>query len=650
MNRSQVNDEYLAAQKLGQKEYRKRMNAGQYPYLQVLDELLQNAETEGQLPLGLVEIPLDRVVGTKTAGRTAAFAANFMPLLEPNTEFAGKWMNLCAAHLEEGIRDPIRCFEYMGRFYVQEGNKRASVLRYFDAGSITAYVTRVVPRWADTPEVRQYYEFLEAWPCIKAYFLTFSQAGGYARFQKAIGKAPGEEWTDEDRAEVRSLLGQVERACRDKLQRATAGDALLLLLRRYPYKDLTQYTPAQMEKAVQAVWDDILTLETPDPVKVSTAPAAPADNTLLEKTISIVRTNVAKLQVAFVNERTPQTSAWTNQHEFGRSQLEKTFPKQVRTVAYNDAVPHKNADELVEKAIADGADVVFTTSPQLVGASLRAAANHPKVRILNCSLDMPYATIRTYYTRVYEAKFITGAIAGAMADGNRIGYISSYPNFGAPACVNAFALGARMVNPRAQICLTWSSLPGDPMDQFAGQGIHIISGHDAPALGHPQKEFGTFQLSEGGEPLNLAAPYWHWGQFYVNVVRTILNGSWSKDKSGQDGRAVNYWWGMSSGVLDVLFSRELPAGIRHLAEILRSGVISGGIDPFACRIVAQDGSVRNDGSHGFTPEQLLRMDWLCDAVEGSIPEYDELADYARPMYRLQGIHRDRLPAEKEAEL
>ncbi len=650
MDRNQANNEYLAAQKLGQREYWRRMIAGQYPYLQVLEDLLQNTETEGQLPLGLVEIPLNRVVGTRTAGRKAAFAANFMPLLDANTEFASKWVNLCAAHLEEGIRDPIHCIEYMGLFYVEEGNKRTSVLRYFNAGSVTANVTRVLPRWNDSQEVRLYYEFLEAWPSCKTYYLTFSQTGSYARFQKAIGKRPDEAWTDEDRKEVHFLLQQVEKACAGKLLRATAGDVLLLLLRRYPYKDMVDCTPAKMEDSIQAVWDDILAMESPDPVKVSTAPATPAENNLLDKILPKVRSSVSRLQIAFVNERTPQTSAWTNQHEFGRNQLEKTFSKQVTTIAYNNAIPHQNADELVEKAIEEGADVVFTTSPQLVGASLRAAAKHPKVRILNCSLDMPYASIRTYYTRVYEAKFITGAIAGAMSDSNRIGYISSYPNFGAPACINAFALGARMSNPRARIILTWSCLPGDPLQQLVGMGLNIISGHDAPVIGRPQKEFGTFQIVEGGTPLNLAAPFWHWGQFYINVVRTILDGSWSRDKSGVDGRAVNYWWGMNSGVLDVLFSRELPDGVRHLAEILRHGVISGGIDPFTCHIVAQDGKVKNDGSYTFTPEQLLRMDWLCDAVDGVIPEYDDLAEYAKPMYRLQGIHRDLLPAEKEAVL
>lgn len=58
----------------------------------------------------------------------------------------------------------------------------------------------------------------------------------------------------------------------------------------------------------------------------------------------------------------------------------------------------------------------------------------------------------------------------------------------------------------------------------------------------------------------------------------------------------------------------------------------------------------NEGRTGFTPEQILHMDWLCDAVEGHLPEFDELIDCARPMYRMQGIHRDRLPAEKEADL
>ena len=151
MNRNEGNELYLKAQKLALRDYREKMLAGQSPFLPVLDDILQNVPVENQIPLGQVDIPLNLLVGTKTTGRTAAFASNFMPLLDLKTEFATKWVNLCLSHLEEGIRDPIRCYEYMGRFYVQEGNKRVSVLKFFDASSILGNVTRVVPQYSDDP-------------------------------------------------------------------------------------------------------------------------------------------------------------------------------------------------------------------------------------------------------------------------------------------------------------------------------------------------------------------------------------------------------------------------------------------------------------------------------------------------------------------
>ena len=656
MTRTEALEEYVHAQRRAQREYREKIAAGQYPYLPVLDDILEKANVENQLPIGLVEVPMELLVGTKTAGRTAAFAANFMPLLGANTEFASKWVSLCQAHVEEGIRDPIRCFEYMGRFYVQEGNKRVSVLKYFQADSITANVTRVMPKYSDSPEVRLYYEFVEYYPLCGMYTLTFTQEGSFARLQKALGKAPGEKWTEDDRAEILSLYNWVKKAYFARggaSMRPTPGDVLLLLVRFYTLADLKKRSPAELTKALDAIWDDVLAIEKPVPVKLSTKPAEPGQAKLIDRILpAVIRPGAArkKIKVAFVNERTPETSTWTSQHEFGRSQLDGVFAGQVETRAYYNAVAGENADELVEQAIAEGADIVFTTSPKLVGASLRAALKHPESRILNCSVDMPYTSIRTYYTRVYEAKFISGAIAGAMSTGNRIGYVADYPNFGTPANINAFALGARMVNPRVRVDLQWSCLPGEPIRNFTAQGITVVSGRDTPTPNRPSREFGIFQIRPGGMLEDLASPFWHWGQFYENVVRSVLNGAWSKDQEGDERRAVNYWWGMNSGVMDVLFSRELPHDVRHLANILRQGIISGSIDPFACHIIAQDGTLMNEGHQGFPPEQILHMDWLCDAVDGHIPEYDELTEIAKPMYRMQGIHRDRLPVEKEADL
>jgi hypothetical protein len=75
--------------------------------------------------------------------------------------------------------------------------------------------------------------------------------------------------------------------------------------------------------------------------------------------------------------------------------------------------------------------------------------------------------------------------------------------------------------------------------------------------------------------------------------------------------------------------------------------MNGTIDPFRRRIIAQDGTVKNDGSRGLTPDEVLRMDWLCENVEGHIPGFEELEPFARPMARQLGIYRDKIPVQKE---
>ena len=154
MYRTEAIEEYRKALKAGQREYKELSAAGKAPYPAVLDELLPPTATQTVQQVGLVEIPMDQIVGTKSAGRISAFTAGFLPLLEEGSEFGVKWVTLCMAHLsDEGIREPIHCFEYLGRFYVQEGNKRVSVLKYFGAPRISATVTRILPENDGSPRM-----------------------------------------------------------------------------------------------------------------------------------------------------------------------------------------------------------------------------------------------------------------------------------------------------------------------------------------------------------------------------------------------------------------------------------------------------------------------------------------------------------------
>ena len=86
--------EYSRALKLGEKEYRACVANGEFPYIPALDDILRSTQVQTETDLGLVDIPLELIVGTKTVGRQNAFARNFMPIMNENTEFAMKWSHL----------------------------------------------------------------------------------------------------------------------------------------------------------------------------------------------------------------------------------------------------------------------------------------------------------------------------------------------------------------------------------------------------------------------------------------------------------------------------------------------------------------------------------------------------------------------------
>ena len=649
MNTQTAADEYIQALKAGQKEYKELSAAGKPTHPAVLDELLPENAAETVVDVGFVEIPSERIVGTKSAGRISAFTPTFKPLLDPKSEFAMKWVSLCAAHLgDTGITDPIVCYEYLGNFYVQEGNKRVSVLRSFDAPRIPGNVRRIMPPMSDEPRIRAYYEFLDFFKDAKLYCVQFRRPGDYAKLLSHLDKKMGDPWTEEERRTFRAYFHYFRDAFLSmdaRKEDVLPGEALLLWLELYPYEDLGKLSAAELKKSVAALWDDVISTTKEDAVKVQTKAEDDSKTNLVTRLVSGLDT----LNVAFIHQLNPDISAWVLGHEDGRAHIEEVFGDKIAVRSYFDANTTEAAEAKIEQAVADGAQVVFTTAPPLSTATLKAAVKYPKVRFLNCSVDQAYSSIRTYYGRIYEAKFITGAIAGAMAGDDRIGYIASYPIFGVPASINAFALGAQMTNPRAQIELRWSCVAGTPQADFLADGIRVVSNRDTPTQSKMYLDFcsyGTYLMDSRGGLISLASPVWVWGKFYEFVIRSILSGGWKRDKA--DTTALNFWLGMDSGVIGIGLSDKLPEGVRQMANLLKANIAAGQLDPFFRRIVAQDGTVKNDGTQHFTPEEVLHMDWLCDNVVGSIPPFEEILPISQKMVRQLGIYRDSIPPEKEA--
>lgn len=632
-------EDYSRAQKLGKKEYQSRMMRGLQPTLEVLDDILPPKGSYSEVPLGLVQIPSDQIVGTRTDGRSNAFASNFMPILKQNSEFARKWATLSTSHLEEGIREPIKAYEYMNKFYVLEGNKRVSVAKYFDVDSIPGTVIRIVPKRTNEKENVIYYEYMDFYNISKVNYLYMSKVGNFPKLQAALGKEQGEMWSDEDRENFSSVFYRFQMEYRarggDKLS-ITEGDAFLAFLGVYGYEELLEKTTSELNDLVGKTWEEFLLLEAEDVIDLKMDPTN-EKKPLLSR---ILPTSVSRLKAAFIYAKTPASSAWTYAHELGRLYLEQAFPDEITTFYYDNAT-QENIDDYIEAAINCGSNIIFTTSPSFAQASVKAAIENPEVRILNCSLNTSHRYIRTYYARMHEAKFLMGALAGALTTNDKLAYVGDYPIYGSIANINAFAIGAKMVNPRAKVYLEWSSMKDiDIAERLKEIGAGCISGKDMVIPEESTREFGLYTL-DGEHTRSLAMPLWHWGKFYEQLIRTIMDGTWKYDDNSYEKKAINYWWGMSAGVIDVICSKNIPAETKRLMELLKQSIVSQQFSPFSGILYSQNGMVQGDPKQRLTPEEIITMDWLAENVVGIIPKTEDLQEQAKPVTLQQGVNKEK---------
>lgn len=634
---------YKDALKSGQKEARACAFQGKSPCLPVLDDFVSSSAIATGIDLGLVQIPADQIVGTKTRGRVNAFARNFMPLLEEGTEFADKWERLCQAHVTEGIRDPIKAYEYMNRFYVEEGNKRVSVLKFFDAVNIAAHVIRIMPEGTGE-EVEIYNEFVEFYKYSKINFLEFTKKGSYALLQRAVGKAAGEEWTEDEQNAFAGVYYYFKKAYLqnggEKLA-STVGDAMLSYIMIYGYPELKSADTADIKKNLSKMWEEVELHGEDEPIEVKTDPPEEKKQNVIAKILNPVPNTV---KVAFIHDGSPEKSGWIHDHEKGRKYVGRIFEEKIETVAYEDAMKIDPLN-VIEQAIGDGAKLIFTTSPRLTQASLRAAVEHPDIMIMNCSLNKSHRYIACYYTRMFEAKFILGAIAGSMTDSDRVGYVCDYPIYGQIAGINAFALGAQMANPRVKVHLEWSAIDGAnaAAQKLVDSGIHFISSQDTARFREDDRDsFGLSYIN--GDRLELIAnPVWKWGVYYEQILRRYLNKTLQAEMESSN-KALNYYWGMSAGVVDVAFSPRVTQASKKFGEFLKQAIIHRVCSPFLTPIFAQDGEKVGEGQKELSLEQIIGMDYLVENVVGTIPQYEELSPMGKATVDTAGVE----PAQSNA--
>lgn len=625
---------YLKARKEGLRAYTQAVQSNTDPYLRTLEDQVENLNQLERISLGVMTISVEDIEGTMSQGRSYAFACNFMPILETGTEFATKWGHLYESVETEGVHEAIKVLEYMGKYYTIEGNKRISVSKALNIDYIEADVSRVMPVRTEEPAVEAYYEYAAFSRKNGLYDILFSVPGGYKTLSELTGNRGKDVWDEDSVRDTRALFRLFRttyRSLMKDLKAMPVGDAFMRFIRAFSYDQLKSEVSDKVKEKVRLMKPEFVVKDEVNLVmdsKVSNAPGVLA---------SLFRPG--KIKAAFLYTSATGESGWNYWHDMGRLEAEAQLGDKLETTTR--IVPSRaEAVAAIDELIKDGYTLIFATSPVMLNSCIRPSLEHPEVKIFCNSMLTSYSHVRTYYLRFYEAKFLLGMAAGILSRNGKIGYITDFPIFGAPSAINAFAIGARMVNPGAKIYLEWSTVKlFNGVDPFADPEIDVICNRDITAPNRDSKDYGLY-IREKGEIRNMAMLLPKWGAFYTNIVRHMLNG----DLENTDNRgAMNYWWGFSSGVVDTLFSSKFDSYARRLINHYKSAMADVDFCPFEGELRDQQGNLRCTGDRRLTPGEIMCMDYLLDNVVGSFPDLEELQDEVKPLVKLQGLQGELKP-------
>lgn len=628
---------YINARKLGLKEYSNYISQGRNGYLPFLDGALKNIDIVSEVDMGIVDIPLKKIRGTYTYLRSISFARNYMPLMDVDTEFAMKWQHVYNIQNKKGLSDPIKVYEYLNWFYVVEGNKRVSVLKYLDNYSYQGHVTRLIPKYDENnKDIRLYYEFMDFNKKTGINEIWFSKEGSFQELWELIKdyRPSSRMVNEEDR--FRYFLSAVYSAFRNVFYELggnslpiTTGDAFLDFLKIHGIND------AIPEDELRAIMRRFIAEmeyhKGEQTVEVQKSPQLKVESGFIGRLTGRMRNE--KLKVGFAHVNDAASSSWVYSHELGRMHLEHVLAQNVETVTVTGLPESIEAAPILQKMIDAGCQIIFTTSPSLINATLKVAMENPGVNLLNCSAMHSFKHVNTYFGRIHEPRFLCGIVAGAMTKTGRLGYIAPFPVNDVISSINAFTLGARMIRPDTQVYVewmqTWNFALATPecTKRIAEQGADIICHHNTLVNRQFSREYGVYTIKreENGDYVPekyLAVPVWNWGIFYEKYIRSVLAGG---TRLGHDpsspGTMRNYWWGLDSGLLDFFYARtHLPVETRKLIELVKSAIISRSFKVFTGPIRDREGRLVVEEDEILEHPQILMMDWLAEGVICSMPE------------------------------
>lgn len=338
--------------------------------------------------------------------------------------------------------------------------------------------------------------------------------------------------------------------------------------------------------------------------------------------------NKEPLKVGFIMVGPVSDLGWNYLHDQGRLYLESTMHGQVKTILAENIPESAEVERVMERMIAQGARLIFTTSYGYLEPASRIAARHPDVVIMQCQRHSPVSVknMGTYFGRQFEPMYAAGVVAAHMTKTSRIGYIGGHPVPPLILGLNAFTLGARSIKPAIKVQAVWTNSWCDPAIEaeatkgLIDAGADIIVCHNDTALTVVKtcEKNGVFSMGCNADLKTLSSKSWltgqtwNWGPLYVKIAQSIIDHTW---------RPANSIYGMKDGYVCLsAFGSAVPLSVQKEANSVRDKIIAGKLIVFKGPLKDRDGRERLHPDQTLDDKDLACVDWVVPGVEGPVPK------------------------------
>jgi basic membrane lipoprotein Med (substrate-binding protein (PBP1-ABC) superfamily) len=339
-----------------------------------------------------------------------------------------------------------------------------------------------------------------------------------------------------------------------------------------------------------------------------------------------------KLRVAFLLYESIDDQGWNAAHHAGMMHLKKQLGSQVEIAFTENVADSEHAERVLRDYAGKDFDLIFGTTVEYAEPIYKVSGEFSKVRFMHCSGARTRPNLGSYVVRIEQAEYLAGYMAGLMGFKN-VGTVATLPIPDVVRGVNAFTLGLlRGLNesktphdPAKVNTVVWLNTWRDAKNENALAERLAVSGHDliremadtsdsskaACRMGVPTIGYATDSRKAGAE-CALTSTTFEWGRLYVDVVKSVLAGTW---------KSQELYAGFEAGGVGLApFGEAVPKAVAAKVLALKAKMAKGRDMSFAGPIVDQAGVERIGKGAKASDKELLSMNWFVRGVSGTLPK------------------------------